>query len=81
MVIGERSEPPSDKLGGEICIAARACMYLSIIIAYGQMTVPCPRYMLHAQRGQLINTKWLESRQPALNIIAWRTGSRFGRDN
>ena len=25
-------------------------------------------------------TKWLESRQPALKKIAWRTGSRTGRD-
>ena len=33
-IIGERSEPPSDKLGGEICIATRAlvCIYLSIYI-------------------------------------------------
>ena len=31
LVIRERSEPLSDKLGGEICIATRACMYLSII--------------------------------------------------
>ena len=32
-LIGERSEPPSDKLGGEICIATRAlvCIYLYII--------------------------------------------------
>ena len=31
-------------------------MYLSIYIyAYDLMTVPCPRYMLRAQRGQLIN--------------------------
>ena len=31
-LIGERSEPPSDKLGGEICIATRAlvCIYLYI---------------------------------------------------
>ena len=29
-LIGERSEPPSDKLGGEICIATcmLVCMYL-----------------------------------------------------
>ena len=57
-IIGERSEPPSDKLGGEICIATRVlvCIYLYIYIyAYGLTTVPCPRYMLRAQRGQLIN--------------------------
>ena len=32
--IGERSEPPSDKLGGEICIATRVlvCIYLYIYI-------------------------------------------------
>ena len=30
MIIGERSEPLSDKLGGEICIATRAlvCIYI-----------------------------------------------------
>ena len=30
-IIGERSEPLSDKLGGEICIATRAlvCIYIS----------------------------------------------------
>ena len=30
LVIGERSEPLSDKLGGEICIATRAlvCIYI-----------------------------------------------------
>ena len=56
IIIGERSEPPSDKLGGEICIATRAlvCIYL-YIYAHGLTTVPCPRYMLRAQRGQLIN--------------------------
>ena len=40
-IIGERSEPPSDKLDGEICIATRAlvCIYLSIYIyAYGPTT-------------------------------------------
>ena len=30
-LIGERSEPLSDKLGGEISIAARACMYLYLL--------------------------------------------------
>ena len=54
VVIGKRSEPPSDKLGGEIFIATCAivCIYL-YIYAYGLMTVPCPRYMLRAQRGHL----------------------------
>ena len=34
-IIGERSEPLSDKLGGEICIATRALVY---IYAYGLTT-------------------------------------------
>ena len=55
LLIGERSEPLSDKLSGEICIAMRAlvCIYL-YIYAYGLKSAPCPRYMLLAQRGQLI---------------------------
>ena len=28
IVIGERSKPPSDKLGGEIFISPRACLYV-----------------------------------------------------
>ena len=31
-IIGERSEPPSDKLGGEICIATRALVFIYIYI-------------------------------------------------
>ena len=33
-IIGERSKPPSDKLGGEICIATRelVCIYLYNIL-------------------------------------------------
>ena len=55
-LIGELSKPPSDKLGGEICIAtcALVCVYL-YIYAYGLTIVPCPCYMLRAQHGQLIN--------------------------
>ena len=41
LLIGERSEPPSDKLGGEICIATRAlvCIYL-ICVQPDDRTVP-----------------------------------------
>ena len=34
---------------------ARYARSLSIIYAYGLTTIPCPRYMLRAQCGQLIN--------------------------
>ena len=51
-IIGERSELPSDKLGGEPCIATRALVF--IIYAYGLTTVPCPRYMLRPQRVNII---------------------------
>ena len=53
ILIGERSKPLSDKLGGEICIVTRAlvCIYL-YIYAYGLTTTPNPRYMLRAQRGK-----------------------------
>ena len=38
-LIGERSEPPSDKLGGEICIVSRALICLSLYIyIYGVRT-------------------------------------------
>ena len=41
IVIGERSEPPSDKLGGEMCIASRALVHvcLSLVCMYVCMYV------------------------------------------
>ena len=32
--VGEQSEPPSDKIGGEMFISSRACMFVTIHI-YG----------------------------------------------
>ena len=35
MFIGERSQPPSDKLGGEISISSHALVCLSLYYIYG----------------------------------------------
>ena len=54
IIIGERSEPLSDKLGGEICIATRALVCIYICVRPDDRVRPdnrSTRYMLRAQRG------------------------------
>ena len=46
LLIGEQVEPPSDKLGGEICIASRALVHMFVTIyiygTYGLTTNTMP---------------------------------------
>ena len=50
-MIGERSEPLSDKLGGEICIATSALVCIYICVRPDDRTVPT-LYVAYAARAK-----------------------------
>ena len=57
-LIGERSDPLSDKLGGKICIAKRAlvCIYLSLVPRPSYHGVPFSGPGNNSPRLRLIKT-------------------------